>query len=70
MRPIRSGITDWSRRRGAETIDVAVDLAVLPLSIRGYGYVRERHAEEAKKRERVLREALRRPVQAPLSLAA
>ena len=45
-----------------ESLEVAVELASLPASIRGYGHVKLANLETAKKREAELRERLRAPV--------
>lgn len=44
----------------AANYETAVALAALPEEIRGYGPVRHRHAEQAKKRQLALTEAFRR----------
>ena len=51
--------TRWSRTLRAETLDVAVELASLPASIRGYGHVKLANLEAAKAREAQLRGRLR-----------
>ena len=54
----------------AENLDVAVELASIPATIRGYGHVKQRHAEAAKGREAELLQAFRQPASARLSIAA
>jgi len=54
----------------ADNLALAVDLASIPASIRGYGHVKRRNLEAAKARERTLLEAWRRPHERPVALAA
>src|SRR5688500_12485133 len=49
---------------------VAVELAALPATIRGYGHVKLRNLQAARSREATLLEKLREPEPAPVSLAA
>jgi indolepyruvate ferredoxin oxidoreductase len=53
-----------------ETYDVAVELAALPASIRGYGHVKLRNMEAAKQREAELRAELHARADARVALAA
>jgi indolepyruvate ferredoxin oxidoreductase len=45
----------------AETHPVAVDLALVPEQIRGYGHVKEANVERAEARVKALEEQLRNP---------
>jgi indolepyruvate ferredoxin oxidoreductase len=46
---------------GPESYEIAVELARLPEQIRGFGHVKERHLESARRRESELLAALRLP---------
>ena len=46
---------------GPANHEIAVELARLPEQIRGFGHVKERHLDEARKRESALLAALRAP---------
>ena len=48
-------------RLGPANHEIAVELARLPEQIRGFGHVKERHLEDAKRREGALLAALRAP---------
>ena len=57
-------LEEISERLSPETHAIAVDLALLPEHIRGYGHVKERHVAETKAREADLLAKLRNPEQA------
>ncbi len=59
---------EFLRRLDTENHCLAVGLAALPETIRGYGHVKERNVEAARAREAELLEALRHP--APAKTAA
>ncbi|HEX4886279.1 MAG TPA: indolepyruvate ferredoxin oxidoreductase family protein [Casimicrobiaceae bacterium] len=54
----------------ADRLDVAVELAELPASIRGYGHVKLRNLEAAKEREAALLAKLRAPAPRRVAMAA
>ncbi|MCH8213479.1 MAG: indolepyruvate ferredoxin oxidoreductase family protein, partial [Proteobacteria bacterium] len=61
-------VEEFLRRLDTENHCLAVALAALPETVRGYGHVKERNVEKAKAREVELLEALRNP--APSKTAA
>ncbi len=61
-------VEEFLRRLDTENHCLAVGLAALPETMRGYGHVKERNVEKAKAREAELLEALRNP--APTKTAA
>jgi indolepyruvate ferredoxin oxidoreductase len=70
-------VTDYERTAAeieaalrADNLELAVDLASIPASIRGYGHVKRRNLEAARARERTLLEAWRKPLERPVALAA
>ena len=73
----RQLITDYERTiadiealLSEETLPLAVELASVPATIRGYGHVKRRNIDAARKRERALLEQLRAPRQPAVALAA
>ena len=73
----RQLIVDYERtvaevERGLEAgnLALAVEVATLPATIRGYGYVKRRSIDAAKSREAALLEQFRKPSLQPVPLAA
>ena len=58
-------LDDIAEHLSPETFDTALELAGLPLAIRGYGHVKEASAARARAREAELRAALHAPQPAP-----
>jgi indolepyruvate ferredoxin oxidoreductase len=54
----------------SQRLDIAVELASVPASIRGYGHVKRRNLETAKAREQALLGELRKPARESVALAA
>ena len=62
-------VAEIEGRLDAGNLAVAVELAALPLSIRGYGHVKQRNVDAAKAREAVLLAQWRAPADAPAASA-
>ena len=62
-------VAQIERGLGAGNLAVAVEIAALPLSIRGYGHVKQRTIDAAKAREEVLLAQFRAPAAAPATPA-
>jgi len=73
----RQLITDYERtveelERGlrVDNLDIAVEVATLPATIRGYGHVKRKNIDAAKAREAALLGQFRKPLAQPVPLAA
>ena len=63
-------LDELERALAPERLALAVEIASIPASIRGYGHVKRRHLDAAKAREAELLARFRAPAAKPLPVAA